>query len=276
MTMDLSPAAIALLGATLFASGLVTGFLSGLLGVGGGGVLVPVLYELFTALEVDPSVRMHLALGTSMAVIVPTSLKSFAGHRARGAVDMDALRRLGPWIVAGVGIGALLAGLANATALKLVWIVFGSALALKMALGRENWRLGADLPKTPLFNLAPLAIGAVSTLMSIGGGAFIVTLLSLYGRSILTAVATSSGFGPLISIPGVIGYVWAGWDVAARPPFALGYVDLLAAAVLVPACFIAVPWGVRAAHGLPKRQLELAFAAFLAIVAARFALSLGG
>lgn len=276
MTGELSSADLAWIICALLGAGLLTGFLSGLLGVGGGGILVPVLYELFTALGVDPAVRMHLALGTSMAVIVPTSLKSFAGHRARGAVDMAALYRLGPWIVLGVVIGALLAGFADATALKLVWIVFGSALALKMALGREDWRLGADLPRTPLFSAVPLIIGAVSTLMSIGGGAFMVTLLSLYGRSILTAVATSSGFGPLISIPGVIGYVWAGWNVPARPPFSFGYVDLLAVALLIPACFIAVPYGVRAAHGLPKRQLELAFAAFLTVVVTRFALSLGG
>lgn len=275
MTGEFSAGELATIAAALLLAGLVTGFMSGLLGVGGGGILVPVLFELFTALRVDPAVRMHLALGTSMAVIVPTSLASFAGHRARGAVDMVALRRLGPWIVAGVVAGALLAGLADATALKLVWIAFGSVLALKMALGRDDWRFGAELPKTPLFNAVPFAIGAVSTLMSIGGGAFMVTLLSLYGRPILTAVATSSGFGPLISIPGVLGYVWAGWEAPARPPFALGYVDLFAAALLIPACFLAVPWGVRAAHGLPKRRLELAFAAFLAVVVARFAVSLG-
>ncbi len=275
MMFDLGAADLARLVAVLMAAGLATGFLSGLLGVGGGGLLVPVLYELFSAGGVDPAVRMHMALGTSMAVIVATSLTSFADHRERGAVDMDALRRLGPWIAAGVVLGSLLVGIADATGLKFVWIVFGSALCLKMALGRDEWRLGADLPKSPLFNIVPLIIGAVSTLMSIGGGAFMVTLLTLYGRSILTAVATSSGFGPLIAIPGVIGYVWAGWDVALRPPFSLGYVNILAAALIVPTCFLAVPWGVRAAHGISKRRLELAFAAFLAVVVTRFALSLG-
>lgn len=242
--------------------------------MGGGGILVPVLYELFSLVGVEDAVRMHLALGTSMAVIVATSLTSVAGHGRRGAVDMDALRRMGPWVVTGVVLGALLVERSNATALKLVWIVFGSAISLKMALGRDDWRLGADLPKSPLFNIVPLAIGAASTLMSIGGGAFMVTLLTAYGRPLITAVATSSGFGPLIAIPGVIGFMWAGWDVAARPPYSLGYVNLPAALLIIPTCFLAVPWGVRAAHGLPKRALELAFAAFLAVVVARFAVSL--
>jgi len=274
LLFELTGSDAALLVAALAGAGLVTGFLSGLLGVGGGGILVPVLYELFSAVGVEPEARMHLALGTSMAVIVATSLTSFAGHNRRGAVDTDALRRLGPWVVAGVVLGSLLVERSNAVALKLVWIVFGSLLCLKMALGRDDWRLGAHFPRNPLFNVVPLAIGAVSTLMSIGGGAFMVSLLTVYGRPLITAVATSSGFGPLIAIPGVIGFIWAGWDVAFRPPYSLGYVNLLAATLIIPTCFLAVPWGVRAAHGLPKRQLELAFAAFLAVVVARFAVSL--
>lgn len=276
MDVQLSGNALALMVAALAAAGLLTGFLSGLLGVGGGGILVPVLYEAFSWLGVDPSVRMHLTLGTSLAVIVPTSLRSFAAHSARGAVDAPALWRLGPWMVAGVGVGILALAVSNSTALKLIWVVCGTGLCLKMALGRDDWRLAPELPKAPWSELLTVAIGAISTLMSIGGGAFMVTLLSLYGRPLLRAIATSSGFGPLIAIPGVLGYVWAGWDVPLRPDFCIGYVHLVAALVLIPACLVAVTWGVRLAHGLPKRRLEIAFAVFLALVVARFALSLVG
>ncbi|MGH6903059.1 MAG: TSUP family transporter, partial [Geminicoccaceae bacterium] len=111
MTMDvgLPLGEIALLAGALLAAGLVTGLLAGLLGIGGGGILVPVLYELFGVLGGADAVRMHLAVGTSLAVIVPTSLRSFAGHRARGAVDMDLVRSMAPAVVAGVGLGAVLA-----------------------------------------------------------------------------------------------------------------------------------------------------------------------
>lgn len=269
--MDL--ATLMLLAAGLAAAGLVTGFLSGLLGVGGGGILVPVLYEVFSALGVDPAVRMHMTLGTSFAVIVATSITSFAGHRRRGAVDMPALRRLGPWVVAGVVAGIFLVERATGTALKLVWIALGTLMCLKMVFGRDDWRLGDNLPRTPAFNLVPMLIGCASTLMSIGGGAFMVTLLTLHGRPIIRAVATSSGFGPLIAIPGVIGYIWAGWGIPGRPTFALGYVSVLAAALIIPSCFAAVPWGVATAHGISRRTLERAFAAFLALVVLRFAVS---
>lgn len=274
MDIEITVASFGVLALALLVAGLSVGFLSGLLGVGGGGVLVPVLYETFSALEVDPEIRMHMALGTSLAVIVPTSLRSFAAHWAKGAVDKQALRRIGPWIVVGVGLGVLFADRASGTALKWVWVVFGSLIAAKMAFGREDWRLGDDLPKPPRLELYSVAVGLVSVLMSIGGAAFIVSMLTLYGRSILQAVATSSGVGPLIAIPGVVGLAWAGWGHAGLPPLSLGYVNVLGAALIIPASVLAAPWGVRLAHGISRRKLELAFAAFLAVVVLRFLVSL--
>lgn len=258
----------------LLAAGLVMGLLAGLLGIGGGGILVPILFEVFAILGVDESVRMHLCLGTSLAVIMPTSLRSFYAHRAKGAVDMDIVRSMLVPVVAGVLIGVLVARHSNEDILKSVWAGAATAFSLKLFLGGDKWRLGDVIPGNPLRALYGIVIGAISTLMSIGGGAFITMMMTLYGRSILQAVATSSGFGPMIAIPGTIGFMWAGWGVVGLPAGSFGYVNLLGAAVIVSASILAAPLGVRLAHGIPRRKLELAFATFLALVALRFFWSL--
>ncbi|MGI9404449.1 MAG: sulfite exporter TauE/SafE family protein [Hyphomicrobium sp.] len=276
MDMGVMPAELAAVVVTLIAAGIIAGFLAGLLGIGGGGVLVPVLYEVFRILDVDPAIRMHLTLGTTFAIIAPTALRSFAGHRAKGAVDMKVLVRMGPWIVAGVAAGILIAKFSSGITLKWVWATAASLFALKMALGREDWRLGDHLPGRPWLEIVSSAIGCLSTLMSIGGATFVVPFLTLYGRSILRAVATASGVGPMIAIPGALGYMWAGWGTENLPPFSLGYVSLLSALVIVPVSVFAAPFGVRVAHNIPRRRLELAFAAFLACVAVRFFVDLLG
>ena len=276
MDLGVSAGEVALLVAALLAAGLVAGFLAGLLGIGGGGVLVPVLYEVFGILDVDPSVRMHLALGTTLAVILPTALKSFAGHRAKGAVDLDLLRRVAPFVVAGVVAGVLIAKISSGATLKWVWAIAAGLVALKMALGREDWRLGDHLPARPWPEIAAGAVGLLSTLMSIGGATFVVPLLTLYGFAILAAVATASGIGPMIALPGVLGYAWAGWGAEQLPPLSAGYVNLLGFAIIAPVSVYAAPFGVRLAHNIPRRKLELAFAAFLAAVSARFLFDLLG
>ena len=139
MVMGVTPAELSVVVVALITSGVFAGFLAGLLGIGGGGVLVPVLYEVFRILDVDPSIRMHLTLGTSLAIIAPTALKSFSGHRAKGAVDIPVLVRMGPWIVAGVVVGILIANISSGTTLKWIWAIAASLFALKMALGREDW-----------------------------------------------------------------------------------------------------------------------------------------
>ncbi len=274
MILGMSAGEVALMAAVLLIGGAVTGYLAGLFGIGGGGVLVPFLYEAFSALGVEESVLMHMVLGTSFAVMVPTAYRSYRKHLATGAVDTGLLKRLGPWVVGGVLVGSVLASVASGTALKWVWIVFAGALSIKMALGRDDWRLGEELPQGWGLEAAAFAIGLISTLMSIGGGMFFVALLTLYGRPILNAVATSAGFGPMIALPGVLGYVWAGWNAPDLPPLALGYVHVLAAAIVIPASVLAAPYGVAAAHRISKRKLELAFAAFLAVVALRLFISL--
>ncbi|CFX33557.1 conserved membrane protein of unknown function [Candidatus Filomicrobium marinum] len=274
MDIGMTWAGFSMLAFSLLAAGVIVGFLSGLLGIGGGGILVPVLYETFAALGVDPAIRMHMAIGTSLAVIIPTSLRALMAHSAKGVVDWVAVRRIGPWIVIGVVLGIMFADQVTGTTLKWVWVVFGTLFAAKMAFGRDTWRLGHDLPALPKLEIFSVLVGIISVLMSIGGAAFIVTFLTLYGRPILTAVATSSAIGPLIAIPGAIGMMWAGWGHPGLPPLSLGFVSLLGAALIVPSSVLVAPVGVRLAHGVSRRKLELAFAVFLVVIVLRFLSSL--
>jgi uncharacterized protein len=255
--------------AMLVLAGLAAGFLSGLLGVGGGGVLVPVLYEAFGVAGVPEYSRMHLALGTTLAVIAPTVLRSFAAHHARGAVDMAVVKRMGPWVFLGVALGIIVAKGASSEALRWVWVVFGSLLAIKMALGRDSWRLADSLPSPPWLEIAAFIIGIISTLMGIGGATFTVPLLTLHGHPLLQAVATATGIGPIIAIPGIVGYMLGGWGASGLPPYSLGYISL-GALLIAPLSVFAAPYGVKTAHGISKRKLEIAFAMFIATVVARF------
>ncbi len=261
---------LAVLLAMLLGGGLIMGLLAGLLGIGGGGIMVPILYEVFSAIGVDEAVLMHLCVGTSLAVIMPTSLRSFHSHKAKGAVDMDIIRSMVLPVVAGVVIGTLVARYSSSTILTVIWAGAATMMSLKMFFGRESWKLGDDIPGNPGRALYGLFIGTISTLMSIGGGAFVTMMMTLYGRPIHQAVGTSSGFGPMIAIPGTLGFIWAGWGVAGVPPGSLGYVSLLSAAIIVPVSVLAAPLGVRMAHGISRRKLELFFATFLALVASRF------
>jgi uncharacterized membrane protein YfcA len=270
MELGLSVGELALLLAMLLCGGLVMGVLAGLLGIGGGGIMVPILYELFSAVGVDETVLMHLCVGTSLAVIMPTSLRSFYSHRAKGAVDMDIIRSMALPVVTGVVIGTLVARYANNTLLTAIWIGAASMMSAKMFFGRESWKLGDAIPGNPARAVYGLFIGTISTLMSIGGGAFVTMMMTLYGRPIHQAVGTSSGFGPMIAVPGTIGFIWAGWGMAGLPPGSLGYVSLLSVAVIVPVSVLAAPLGVRMAHGFSRRRLEIFFATFLALVAVRF------
>ena len=270
MEFGLPVGELAVLLAMLLGGGLIMGLLAGLLGIGGGGIMVPILYEVFSAIGVDEAVLMHLCVGTSLAVIMPTSLRSFHSHKAKGAVDMDIIRSMVLPVVAGVVIGTLVARYSSSTILTVIWAGAATMMSLKMFFGRESWKLGDDIPGNPGRALYGLFIGTISTLMSIGGGAFVTMMMTLSGRPIHQAVGTSSGFGPMIAIPGTLGFIWAGWGVAGVPPGSLGYVSLLSAAIIVPVSVLAAPLGVRMAHGISRRKLELFFATFLALVASRF------
>jgi len=276
MDLGLPIGEVLLLAGVLFATGLATGLLAGLLGIGGGGIMVPVLYEIFGIIGVNPALCFHLAVGTSLSVIIPTSLRSFQSHRARGAVDLALLKSMAPAVIAGVCLGAVVARYSNDTVLKAIWASCATLMAAKLYLGRESWRLGDEIPGNPGRSLFGGFVGLVSTLMSIGGGAFITTFMTLYGRPIRQGVATASGFGLIIAIPGTLGFIWAGWHAAGLPSGSLGYVNLVGTVMIVPASVLAAPLGVRIAHGISRRKLELIFATFLALVALQFLISLFG
>ncbi|MCP4380249.1 MAG: sulfite exporter TauE/SafE family protein [Hyphomicrobiales bacterium] len=255
-------------------SGAVSGLLAGLFGIGGGAVMVPVLYEGLGFLGVDESVRMHVAVGTSLAIIVPTSLRSFFAHKRRGAVDMALFRSFVIPVPVGVIVASIVAAVISGSVLRGIFAVIAFVVALKLIFARNSWRLGRDVPGNPSRAIVGGLIGFFSTLMGIGGGIVTNTYMTLYGRPIHQAVATSSGVGMLISIPGVIGYVWAGWGDPLLPPFSLGFVNIVGALLVVPAAILMAPMGVRLAHALSQRILELVFGLFLIVVAFRFALSL--
>lgn len=274
MDLTLPVHSLALLALALVAAGLAAGFVAGLLGIGGGAILVPALYEAFAIIGVAEEYRMHLAVGTGLAVIVPTSLRSFAAHYKNGAVDTQLIRRLGPWAVVGVIGGGIFARYSSADALKVIWIVVASLIATRFLLRMDRWHLGDDIPRSRAIEASAMAIGFISTLMSIGGGAFVTILMASYGRSMHQAVGTSSGFGPLVALPGALGFMVAGWGLEGLPVGSLGYVSLIGVAALVPASIIAAPWGARVAHAISRRKLELIFAGFLALAVLRFLSSL--
>lgn len=272
MHLAVSPEGLALLGLGLTASGFAMGFLAGLFGIGGGAILVPVLYEAFRIAGVDQAILMHLCLGTALAVMVPTTIASYRSHLAKGTADVALLKRIGPWIVGGVLLGAIIARYSNGRTLMAVWSLCGFLIAGKMALGRDDWRIADDIPRNFLVELFAMLVGLLSALMSVGGSSFLIAFMTLCGRSLLQSVSTGAGLGPLIAIPGALGFMWAGWDQPGLPPLSLGYVSLIGAALIVPISVYAAPIGVRIAHGMPKRRLEIAFALFLGSMSTRFLL----
>ncbi|WP_326544019.1 sulfite exporter TauE/SafE family protein [Pseudorhodoferax sp.] len=257
------------LAAALLATGLVAGLLAGLLGVGGGIVIVPVLFHLFSLLGVDPSVRMHVAVGTSLATIVPTSISSALAHRRRGNLDMALVRRLLPSVIVGVALGTLASGHLSGQALTAVFAVVALAVAAHMAFRREGSALAHGLPGRTGTAAIGAGIGGFSTLMGIGGGTLSVPILSALRVPMHTAVGTAALLGTVISIPGAIGFVIGGWAAPLRPPGSLGHVNLLGLALIVPATLLTTGWGVRLASRVDGRRLRLWFAFFLTLTALR-------
>jgi uncharacterized membrane protein YfcA len=266
----------------LVAVGALSGFLAGLFGIGGGAVLVPVFYECFRLAGVPLEVRMPLCIGTSLAIIIPTSISSFRAHYLRGAVDVEILKAWWLPVVTGVIAGSVTARYAPERLFKIVFVMVAWSAATRLLLARDTWKFGDDFPKGPLMRLYGFVVGLISTLMGVGGGLFLNLLMTFYGRPIHQAVATSSALAVLISIPGALGYVYAGWpaaahypDVAAlQLPFAIGYVSLIGAVLVMPTSLLTAPLGVRAAHAMSRRTLEIAFGCYLFVVGSRFVISL--
>ena len=258
----------------LVVAGGVSGLLAGLFGVGGGAILVPVFYQVYGLLGVPDSVRTHIAVGTSLAVIVPTSIRSFNAHRKRGAVDMEMLKGWAIWVPLGTILASVVAAYVSGAFLRIIFVVLAMLIALKMFFNQEHWRLGTEMPRGPVNAVAGGTVGLLSGLMGIGGGTLANLWMTLWNRTVHQSVATSSGVGVLISIPGLFGYIWAGWGEPGLPPFSTGFINWITVALVIPMSLLVAPLGVRLAHAMTKRQLEVGFGIFLMAVSIRFLVSL--
>lgn len=256
------------LGAAALITGLAGGTISGLLGVGGGIVIVPVLEAMLAGLGVDPAVRMPIAVATSLATIVPTSIASARAHHRRGAVDFGIVRLWLPAIAVGALCGSLVAGRVDAALLTALFGVVAALMALKMSLPLDGKVLAAEVPRSLGARSLPFGIGLISSMMGIGGGSLSVPALTLCGQPVHRAVGTSNLLGLAIAVPGTIGYLLA-QPSAPVPPGTVGLVSLTSFALIAPATVIAAPWGARLAHRLDRRRLSAIFGVFLAIVATR-------
>lgn len=252
----------------LAAAGLFAGLVAGLFGIGGGVVIVPTLFFLLSNMGYEET-AMHVAVATSLATIILTSLRSVAAHNKRGAVDWYIIRSWSPWIVLGAVIGMLLAGYFS----KQVMLgIFGTILILFAAqfyFGRPNWKLAPEMPKGIVRAIIGSVNGALSSIMGIGGGTLGVTLMTLCAMPMHRAVATAAGWGVAIGLPGAVAAIIVGWGRDGLPPFSAGFVNLPAFALISVFTVLMAPVGAALAHKLNADRLRRLFGLLLAVVSAR-------
>ncbi len=251
--------------------GVVTGVLAGLFGIGGGGIIVPVLYEVFGVLHVTDDLRMQLCIGTSLAIIAPTSLRAYLAHKKKGAVIPSVMRTwLAPAVI-GVVVGSAIASFAPSQVFKICFVVFTAFISAKMLFAGDRWNISTELPGRALLAVYGFVTGLFSSLVGVSGGALSNAVLTLYGLPMPRAVAISAGIGVPITIVGAIGYAIAGWPhIAQLPPLSLGFVSVIGFVLMAPVSSYTTSYGVRLAHWLPRRQLEIGFGIFLLLVSVRF------
>lgn len=251
----------------LVVAGLVGGLLAGLLGVGGGIIIVPVLYHLLSAMGVDDDITMKIAVATSLTTIIATSAVSIRSHHRRGAVDVALLKSWGLPIFLGVIAGTAIGGMVDGEVLTAVFAGVALLVAANMLFGGGKWAEG--FPNRVVKAVAGVFVGLVSALMGIGGGTLSVPILNAVGYDIRKAVGTAAAIGFIIAIPGTVGYALAGLGSDDLPPYSLGYVNVLGAVLLVPMTMAMAPVGARLAHSIDRRLLQRCFSLFLFLTSAR-------
>ena len=268
----------------LAVAGSLAGIIAGLLGVGGGIVIVPVLFYLLPFAGVPDELRMHVAVPTSLATIIATSIVSARSHHKRGGVDVELLRNIAPSVVVGALIGSVIGSRVGGDVLTAVFGCVALLVAGHMAFLKGKQFVSA-LPGQPWISAIGVVIGGFSTMMGIGGGSLSVPTFTLCGipirravagrrRRLRRAVGTAAAIGLVIAVPAVIGFAIGGWGVPGLPPGSVGYVNLIGFALIAPLSMAFAPLGARLAHTIPSEWLSTLFAIFLAITAIRMLMSL--
>lgn len=253
--------------AVLVVIGAFAGVLAGLLGVGGGIVLVPAFFYAFSTLGYGGADLMQVCLATSLATIIVTSIRSVLSHHKKCAVDWEILKGWAPGIAVGAVIGMLTAASLRSQQLQMIFGVLAVVIGLYMTFGKSEWRLGNAMPRGIKALIGSPVIGFFSVLMGIGGGSFGVPTMSLFNVPIHRAVATAAGFGVIIAVPSVAGFLLTTVDPASRPPFTIGAVNLVAFGLVIAMTLITTPMGANLAHKTDAKRLKRVFGVFLMLVA---------
>jgi uncharacterized protein len=252
--------------AGLMLTGIVSGIAAGLLGIGGGAVIVPALSTALLLMGYDSDVVQHVAVGTSLAIIIPTGIMSARAHHRRGALDMNVLRLWAPFIVVGTFIGGLMAGWFSGDVLRIVFAVMAFVIAANIVFAFQTKLMGHLRGSRSTHRISALIVGYVSSLMGIGGGSLTVPTLVAFGETMHKAVGTSAAIGVAIAVSGTAGFLISGWGVEGLPPLSLGYINLVALALVAILAAACAPLGAALAHRLEQKTLKYVFAIFLLAV----------
>ena len=249
----------------LLITGVIGGLIAGLFGVGGGIVIVPILFWIFTSLSFPNEILMHMAIGSSLATIIPTSISSARAHYHRGSIEIDIIKKWAPGIFLGAIIGGLSGKYFSVNELKYLFASIAFLVALNMFF-KEPLRLGNNFPKSRLLNIIMSSlIGLVSSLMGVGAGTLGVPALVALSVPIHKAIGTAAALGLFIAVPATLGLAFSGFNVPNRPPMSIGYVNLIAFFIMFPLTVFFAPVGVKLAHRINQRALKSIFGVFLII-----------
>ncbi len=250
--------------------GIFAGFIAGLFGIGGGVVIVPVLYYILTLAEIDENIRMHLAVGTSLGNIVLVSIISAFSHSRKNAVDFEIVKFIATSLITGVIIGSIAVAVLKGSSLILIYSVILTAVAFQFFFWKDSWQISSDFPKNILGRTFGSLIGFLSVLIGVGGGSMSIPFLKMYGFQIHKAIGTAAAFGVIIAIPGAAGFMIAGISNGVSLPYSLGYINFLGLLMITPVTILSAPFGVKFAHSLSKDKLNLIFGFFILLMSIRF------
>ena len=250
----------------LLVTGVFSGVFAGLLGIGGGAIIVPALGWALGLMGYDSDVVQHVAVATSLAIIIPTGIMSARSHYRRGAVDMRALRLWVPFIFLGTLIGGLMAGYFSGNTLRIIFGVMAIFIAANIVLPFQTRLMGHLHNSATTHRISAFVVGYISALMGTGGGSLSVPTLVAFGETMHKAVGTGAAIGVAIAVGGTIGFVVSGWGASDLPPLSLGYVNLVALVIVGTMAALCAPIGVAIAHRLDQKTLKYVFAVFLTLV----------